>query len=87
MMHFPARRRATLSYMKDTTRTIRLDPQLERRLKRRIKRTGETVSEVVRDALRRQLALEELETIRRDLRPYAEARGWLSDEDVFRDIS
>lgn len=48
---------------------------------------GRTRSDVVRDALRRQLALLRFETARRRLMPLAEARGYLTDEDVFRDVS
>ena len=43
-------------------------------------------SEVVRDALRRQLSLMRFERTRRRLAPYV-ARGYLTDEDVFRDVS
>jgi Arc/MetJ-type ribon-helix-helix transcriptional regulator len=48
---------------------------------------GKTRSELVRDALRRQLALLQFEEARRRLMPYAEAQGFLTDEDVFRDVS
>ena len=42
---------------------------------------------MVRDALRRQLAILRFEQTRARLIPYAEAQGYLSDEDVFRDVS
>ena len=42
---------------------------------------------MIRDALRRQLALLQFEQLRRDILPFAEARGYLTDEDVFRDLS
>jgi predicted transcriptional regulator len=67
--------------------TIRLDRDLQRRLERVCKQSGRTRSEVVRDALRRQLALLQFEQLRRQVMPFAEARGYLTDEDVFRDIS
>jgi len=41
----------------------------------------------VRDALRRQLALVRFEQARRGLLPLAEAQGFLTDEDVFADVS
>jgi predicted transcriptional regulator len=69
------------------TVTIRLDRDLQRRLDRLCKQSGRTRSEVVRDALRRQLALLQFEHLRRRVLPFAEARGYLSDEDVFRDVS
>lgn len=42
---------------------------------------------MIRDALRRQLAALRLKQTRTRLMPYAEARGYLKDEDVFRDVS
>ena len=65
----------TLSYMKDAALTIRLDPALERQLEAVARASGRTKSEVVRDALRRRIL------------PFAEARGYLTDEDVYRDVS
>lgn len=67
--------------------TIRLDRELARRLARISKRLGRTRSDVARDALRRQLALLQLEEARRRIAPFAEAAGYVTDEDVFRDIS
>jgi hypothetical protein len=37
--------------------------------------------------LRRQLALTRFEELRRSVAPFAEAKGWLTDEDVFRSVS
>lgn len=73
--------------MKTSLLTIRLDPALERQLARAAKRSGRSRSELVRDALRRQLALSQFEDLRRRIMPLAEARGYLTDEDVFRDVS
>ena len=73
--------------MKTSALTIRLDRALERRLARQAKRLGLSRSEVAREALRRQLALAEFENLRRRVTPFAEARGYLTDEDVFRDVS
>lgn len=70
-----------------STITVRLDRELDSQLKILSKRTGRPKSELVREALRRQLAVTEFEELRRSVAPFAEARGWLTDEDVFRDIS
>jgi predicted transcriptional regulator len=67
--------------------TIRLDAELEKMLKRVVKLSGRTRSEVVRDALRRQLAVQTFDQLRRRVAPFAEAAGYLTDEDVFRDVS
>ena len=78
---------STLYDMKTSALTIRLDPDLERQLKLLARRTGRSRSELVRDALRRQLALAQLDDLRQRIMPFAEARGYLTDEDVFRDVS
>jgi len=69
------------------TLTIRLDDKLDRELARLAKQTGRTKSEVAREALRRQLAVQRFRELRRRVIPYAEAAGYLTDEDVFRDVS
>lgn len=67
--------------------TVRLEPELERQLDRVSRELGRTRSEIVRDALRHQLAVLRFEKVRRQLMPFAEARGYLTDEDVSRDVS
>lgn len=73
--------------MKTSALTIRLDPDLDRRLRRAAKRSGRTRSEFIRDALERQLAVAQFQDLRRRIMPFAEAQGYLTDEDVFRDVS
>ena len=77
---------STLSHMKNAV-TIRLDPDLERLLHRISRETGRTRSDLVRDALRRQLSLLRFEQLRRKALPFAEARGYLTDEEIARDVS
>ena len=74
-------------YMKRSTVTVRLDDDLVPILDEVRKRTRQTRSEVVREALRRHLALQRFEQLRREAMPYAEARGFLTDEDVFKVVS
>ena len=69
------------------TLTIRLDKDLERMLDRLCKRTGQSRSDLVRQAVRREVSLRRFEDLRRRVLPFAEARGYLTDEDVFRDVS
>ncbi len=69
------------------TLTIRLDDQLERALNRLAKTQHRTKSEVARELLRRHVLVRQLDETRNRLRPYAEAAGYLTDEDFFRDIS
>ncbi len=69
------------------TLTIRLDDKLERELNRLAKTQRKTKSEIARELLRRHMLVRELDGIRDKLRPYAEAAGYLTDEDFFRNIS
>jgi len=70
-----------------TTLTIRIDDDFDAELNRLAQATHRTKSELVREMLRRQAALEELRQTRRELMPYAERAGYLTDEDFFRDFS
>ncbi|MGI8402723.1 MAG: ribbon-helix-helix protein, CopG family [Gemmatimonadaceae bacterium] len=72
--------------MKDAV-TIRLDRDLARLLAQTSRRLGRTRSAIVRTALRRQLALLQFEELRQRVAPFAEAAGYLSDEEIFRDVS
>jgi predicted transcriptional regulator len=73
--------------MKTSALTIRLDRALQRQLTLLAKRSGRSRSDIARDALRRQLAVLQFEEARRQVMPFAEARGYLTDEDIFRDVS
>jgi Arc/MetJ-type ribon-helix-helix transcriptional regulator len=65
------------------TITIRLDDKLAHKLEHVAEHTSRTKSDVIRDCLRRQLSVEILKLIRRDLVPLAEKQGIYTDEDVF----
>lgn len=67
--------------------TVRLDEELEAALVRYCEKSGRSRSDVVREALRRQLALLRFDQVRERILPFAEARGYLTDEDVFDEIS
>ena len=41
----------------------------------------------MREAAQRRAAIAQLERLRGLVAPYAEARGWSTDEDVFREVS
>jgi len=69
--------------MKTATLTIRLDKELEELLSKASRRTGKNRSEIAREALRRQIRLETFEEMRKRIMPFAEARGNLTDEDIF----
>lgn len=67
--------------------SIRLPLPLRRELARLCKAQRRASSDVVREALRRYMAAEELRALRERLRPRAEARGFLTDDDVFKAVS
>jgi metal-responsive CopG/Arc/MetJ family transcriptional regulator len=74
-------------HMKGNTITVRVDDDLLPLLDEVSKSSGQTRSEVIRDALRRHLARRRFEQLRRKVMPFAEARGYLTDEDIFKIVS
>ena len=73
--------------MKTSTLTVRLDKEFDALLSRVSKQSGKSKSEIAREALHRQFRIEQFESLKRKAIPFAEARGYLTDEDVFREIS
>jgi predicted transcriptional regulator len=73
--------------MKREVVTVRLDDDLKPALDEVCRRSGRSRSDIVREALRRHLALLRFEQLRHRTMPFAEARGYLADEDVFEDVS
>ncbi len=76
-----------MSHMKGDTITVRLDDDLVPILDEVCRRSGRTRSEVMRTALKRHLAQLRFEQLRGRVMPFAAARGFLTDEDVFNHIS
>lgn len=64
-----------------------MDPELGRLLAKASRRSGKSRSEIAREALRRQLRLAQFEELRKRIMPFAEAKGYLTDEDIFSEIS
>jgi predicted transcriptional regulator len=73
--------------MKTSTLTIRLDKDLDELLTKASRHSGKSRSEIAREALKRQLRISQFEALRKRVMPFAEARGFLTDEDVFHRIS
>lgn len=69
------------------TLTMRIDPRMEAELARLSAATHRTKSELAREMLRRQLAIRRFHALRAEALPYAETAGYLTDDDVFRDVS
>jgi predicted transcriptional regulator len=60
---------------------------LRRLLDKICKQSRRTRSDIVRDALKRQLSILRFEQLRRQVLPFAEGRGYLTDEDVNKAVS
>ena len=73
--------------MKTSAVTIRIEPDLQKLLDKVCKQSGRTRSDIVRDSLKRQLSIIRFEHLRRQVLPFAEARGYLTDEDVNKAVS
>jgi len=73
--------------MKTSTLTIRLDKDLNDLLTKASRRSRRNRSEIAREALRRQLRISQFEALRQRMMPFAEVRGYLTDEDVFAEVS
>lgn len=69
------------------TLTIRIDEQLENDLERLASTQHRTKSDLAREMLRKRVAVEQFRELRRRALPLAEAAGYVTDEDIFRDVS
>lgn len=69
------------------TLTMRIDLPMEAELTRLAEASHRTKSDLAREMLRRQLAVRRFQSLRAQAVPYAEAAGYITDEDVFRDVS
>jgi predicted transcriptional regulator len=73
--------------VKSSAVTIRLEPEPQKLLDKVCKQWGRTRSDILREALKRQLSIIRFEQLRRQVLPFAEARGYLADEDVNKAVS
>lgn len=67
--------------------SVSLPETLKRELDEVVRAEGTTRSDVIREAVREHLVARRMQALRRELVPYAEARGVFTDEDVFRTVS
>ncbi|MDN5753037.1 MAG: ribbon-helix-helix protein, CopG family [Nitrosospira sp.] len=67
--------------------TIRLDSKLGSELERLATLRHQSKSEVARQLLRSGMARETLRLLHEELEPQARAMGWLTEEDILRDVS
>ena len=69
------------------TLTIRLPEDLKDDLQKLSKEQSKPISDIVRESIRRYIAVEKFRALRKKVLPFAEAQGFLTDEDVFKAIS
>jgi len=69
------------------TLTIRLPDDFRADLTKISREQSKPVSDLVRESIRRYIAVEKFRALRRKVLPFAEAQGFLTDEDVFKAIS
>jgi predicted transcriptional regulator len=69
------------------TLTIRLPDELRDDLQRLSEERSKPVSDIVRESIRRYVAAEKFRSLRKKVLPFAEAQGYLTDEDIFDMIS
>jgi predicted transcriptional regulator len=69
------------------TLTLRIDDDLAEGLEEVCRRAGTTKSAFVREMLRRRVFVAELRQLRGEIMPLAADRGYVTDEDVFADVS
>jgi metal-responsive CopG/Arc/MetJ family transcriptional regulator len=69
------------------TITIRLPKKIQEELEKVVRKEKTSKSEVIREAIARYLAVKRFQQLRKQVLPFAEAQGLLTDEDVFKVIS
>jgi predicted transcriptional regulator len=81
---FPA---SVLQCLTMNTITVRLPNELKSDLQKLSHAQNKPVSDIVRESIRRYVAVEKFRALRKRVLPFAEAQGFLTDEDVFKAIS
>jgi hypothetical protein len=73
--------------MKATTLTIRLNDDQNKLLTKVARQSGKSRGEMTRKLLQRYLIIQQFDSLWRQTMPFTEARGFLTDEDVFSEVS
>jgi predicted transcriptional regulator len=67
--------------------SIRIPDDVRKNLKAISKKEGKPLSDLVRESLQKYIAIYRFRQLRNMVLPFAEAKGILTDEDVYKDIS
>ena len=68
------------------TLTIRLPDELRDNLQKLSEEQNKPVSDIVRESIRRYIAVERFRALRKEVLPFGEAQGFLTDEDIFKEV-
>ena len=77
---------AALRCLTMETLTIRLPDDLRDNLQKLSEEQNKPVSDIVRESIRRYVAVERFRALRKKVLPFAEAQGFLTDEDIFKEV-
>jgi len=69
------------------TLTVRIPTELRSKLQDISQEQRKPVSDLVRESIRRYVTIERFRALRKKVLPFAEAQGFITDEDVFKAIS
>jgi predicted transcriptional regulator len=70
-----------------STLTLRIPDDLKEQLEELSRAQNRPASDLVRESLRRFLAVESFKALRAKTVPLAEDQGFLTDDDIFREVS
>jgi predicted transcriptional regulator len=76
-----------LASLPNSSPVLRIPDPLRRELEKLCRQEKRALSEVVLDSLRRYVAAQRFQALRKKTLPFAEAQSYLTDEDVFKAIS
>ncbi len=66
---------------------IEIEPRAYRQLEEESREEQRDKSEIVNDLIRRHMLLRSMKKLRAQIEPQARALGYLTDEDIFREVS
>ena len=67
--------------------TVRIPDDLREILEQISRSENKPVSDVVRESIRKYVSVYRFRKLRSQVLPFAEAQGFLTDEDIFRDLT
>ena len=69
-----------------TTITIRVPATLKKDLEQICRAENKTISDFARESILKHLAREQFRAVRKQILPFAEAQGLLTDDDIFENL-